>query len=72
MYIISILSALLRSDLHSKLMSSYKIIEGSRIGSQVYVCDSDVYVKYKDKNNSRYMKCGAFKRKATLVVHLCT
>ena len=62
MYIISILSALLRSDLHSELMSSYKIIEGSREGSQVYVCDLYVYVKDKDKNNSRYIKCAEFRK----------
>ena len=48
MFIISILSALLRFDLHSKFMSSYKINEGSRKGCQVYVCESYVYVKDKD------------------------
>ena len=43
-------------------MSTYKLIEGLRKGSQLCVSNSYLYVKDMDKNNHRYMKCAEFRK----------
>ena len=43
-------------------MSTYKLIEGLRKGSQLCVSNSYLYVKDKEKNNHRYMKCAEFRK----------